>query len=94
MKKSRSSEITKEQLLEFGMKEAKSDAAMIFPMEKLLSKQKSEDGGRFALCVTRLRNITELCLVMPDTSIIYLNVRTIEELKAFEKCIGSWESAY
>jgi hypothetical protein len=41
-----------------------------------------------------MRNSTEICLSLPDGGILYLNVQSIEELKAFEKAIGSYEPTY
>lgn len=89
--------ITKEQLLEFGMKETTGDERLIFPMEKVISipnDDAEEDEGKLAICVTQMRNQPELCLMMPDGACLYLAAETIEELKIFEKCIASWEPNY
>lgn len=86
------SKITIEQLTDFGMKKTKDP---LFPMIKHLSKgSKADDLGPISLCITRERNVDELCLHLPDGASVYLSVETIEDLKTFEKCIGSWSPVW
>lgn len=85
--------ITKESLLKYGMKEVTGDEKLLIPMKKVLSKS-DEDGTEMGICVTNLRNRNELCLLLPDGGCLYLWVKTIEELEAFEKCILSYEPNY
>jgi hypothetical protein len=90
-------EITKENLITFGMKETEGDEKMIFPMKKVISIQNEdadEDEGDLAICVTQMRNASELCLMLPDGACIYLDVQSIEDLQTFEKCIASYEPNY
>jgi hypothetical protein len=86
-----STEITKESLLEYGMKEYDN---VLFPMQKNLSENENEnqEEGILAICITQMRNITEICLLMPNGNIIFLNVNSIEELQQFENCIESYDS--
>ena len=87
-------EITKESLISYGMKVTDDE---LFPLKKGIGitdeNEDEEDVGELAICVTVMRNESELCLSMPDGSLLYLNVESIEELVAFEKCIGSFEFA-
>jgi hypothetical protein len=85
--------ITKESLLKYGMQEVTDESKMIIPMKKVLTSS-SEDGTEMAICVTNLRNKSELCLMLPDGSCLYLWVKTIEELQIFEHCILLYESNY
>lgn len=87
-------EITKENLIEFGMKETTGDSKIIFPMEKVISIPNDEIDGELAICLTRMRNREEFCLMLPDGSCLYLNVNSMEDLRTFEKCIESWEPNY
>lgn len=90
-------EITKENLITFGMKETEGDEKMIFPMKKVISipnEDADEDEGELAICVTQMRNASELCLTLPDGSCIYLAAESIEDLQTFEKCIASYEPNY
>jgi hypothetical protein len=89
--------INKENLILYGMTENKGDGSFIMPMEKVISvpnEDADEDEGDLAICVTTMRNSTEICLRLPDGAVIYLNVQSIEQLKAFEKCIGCYEPPY
>lgn len=90
-------EITKENLITFGMKETEGDEKMIFPMKKVISipnEDADEDEGELAICVTQMRNVSELCLMLPDGACIYLAAESIEDLQTFEKCIASYEPNY
>ncbi|MGK0174056.1 MAG: hypothetical protein ACI9AT_000419 [Ulvibacter sp.] len=80
--------ITSDSLKDFGMKLTTEDP--IFPMRKTISIGDKED-GEIMIAITKMRNKPELCLSLPDGAIIYLNIQTIEELEAFEKCIESWD---
>lgn len=82
-------EITKESLIAFGMKEVGGEARAIFSMNKVISV--GED--TMSICVTNVRNASELCLILPDGAFLYLKAESIEDLQRFEKCIGSYESA-
>jgi hypothetical protein len=84
----RESTITKEQLIEFGMVET---GDPFVPMRKVLGEGEE---GEISINVTHERNITELVLRLPDGAAIFLTIATIEELKAFEMCIGSWSPNY
>lgn len=93
--KNKTENITKEQLIEFGMKETEGDSAIIFPMAKVISiPQDDQADDELSICVTQLRNQTEICLKLPDGSTLYLCPENIEELKTFEKCIESYEPIY
>mgnify|MGYP003435836453 FL=1 len=94
-------EITKESLLEYGMIETKGDESLLFPMKKVISvknhldeEMEEDEDGELAICITRLRNQVELCLSMPDGSILYLAPKSIEDLQAFERCIESYEPVF
>ena len=90
-------EITKENLITFGMKETEGYKKMIFPMKKVISipnEDADEDEGELAICVTQMRNASELCLMLPDGACIYLAAESIEDLQTFEKCIASYEPNY
>lgn len=80
--------ITKEQLIEFGMIPS---IDRVIPYEKVIGE--GED-GKLAICVTLERNIQEIALFMPDGAVLYLCPVSIEHLKMFESCIGSWSPAY
>ena len=85
----KNSSITKEQLIEFGMVET---GDPVHPMEKLLSdKVEGSEFDPISLCVTHMRNIPELCLMLPDGACIYLAIGNIKDLKIFAKSIQSWE---
>ena len=91
--------ITKEQLIEFGMIETTGDEKIIFPMRKVISLPKESDDeddelGEIAICIDMLYNSPRLVLSLPDGSSLGICVETIDELKAFEKCIGSFEPYY
>jgi len=93
--------ITKENLINhFGMVETEGDEKLLFPMKKVISvknhldEEMEEDEGELAICVTMLRNKSELCLSMPDGSILYLTPRHIEDLNIFERCIESYEPVF
>jgi guanylate kinase len=83
--------ITKESLLEFGMIQKDSP---IYPLEKVISVDDNPNEGHISICVTHVRNTSELCLMMPDGACIYIGPESIEELKVFEKCILAWEPNY
>ena len=87
-------EITKENLINhFGMVETEGDEQIIFPLKKVISipnEDAEEDEGELAICITRMRNQAELCLSMPDGSVLYLAPQSIEDLQAFERCIESY----
>ncbi|TRZ80535.1 hypothetical protein D4R86_04245 [bacterium] len=83
--------ISKEQLLKFGMKENTGEESVVFPMSKVIGKSDSKDYGNMIIALTTLRNESELCLYMPDGSILYLKPQDIDELIIFESCIESWE---
>lgn len=90
--------ITKESLIAFGMKETEGDEKLLFPMKKVISipnedAVEDEEQGELAICVTQMRNKSELCFMMPD-GCIYLSVQSIEDLEAFERCIGTYEPHY
>lgn len=92
-------EISKDTLINhFGMTETVGDERISFPIKKVISLPREnhdeEDEGELAICVTQMRNKAELCLLLPDGALIFLYVKTIEELKAFEKCIASYEPNY
>ena len=84
--------ITKETLEQFGMKRTEAPLNLIIPMEKVLYQD--EEGGKMAICITNFRNASELCLMIPGGHCIYINANSIEELTAFEKCLGAWEPNY
>ena len=88
--------ITKAQLIKFGMKENKGVEKLVFPMEKIISLPNPEDPdeGTLSIYVTNMHNKSELALSLPDGGLIYLYCKTIDELKAFERCIGSYEPNY
>lgn len=84
--------ITKESLIEFGMKENEGDAKVIFPFEKILSQEPDEEGNNLSLVITNMRNVAELALMLPDGGILYLGgIQSIEELEIFEKAITEYE---
>jgi hypothetical protein len=91
-------QITKDSLLNYGMKETGNEEQILFPMKKVISIPNQnlgeEDEGEMAICVTTMRNQTEICLLMPDGAILYLCPQNIEELYNFEKCIQYWEPNY
>ncbi len=99
-------EITKDSLLAYGMKETEGDEALLFPLKKIISvganddsdeddeENYQDDEGELAICLTQMRNAPELCLMMPDGACLYLSIGNIEELEAFEKCVESWEANY
>jgi hypothetical protein len=80
--------ITKESLAAFGMQDVKDPGVS---MEKLLG---GTDEDCIALQVTHYRNVPEIVLCLPGGHLLYLNVSSIEELTAFEKCISSFEPNY
>jgi hypothetical protein len=84
--------ITKETLLEFGMTITEAPLNLIIPMEKVLYQ--NAEGGKLAICVTNFRNASELCLMVPGGHCIYINPKSIEDLKTFEQCLGAWEPNY
>ncbi len=98
-------EITRDNLINhFGMVETEGMEKIIFPLKKVISianentyqeeEEGEEDEGELAICVTLLRNQSELCLAMPGGSILYLVPESIEQLQAFESCIESFEPVY
>ncbi len=91
-------EITKENLINhFGMVETQGDEKLMFPLKKVISvpnEDAEEDEGELAICVTTMRNKSELCLSMPDGSVLYLAPQSIEDLQAFERCIESYEPVF
>lgn len=88
------STITKEQLLEFGMTETEGIEVHITPLRKIIGKPEDSENGTLAIVITREYNTNALALKLPDGSTLFLNCNTIEELKAFEKCIGMWTPVY
>ena len=80
----------------FGMIETQGDEQIMFPLKKVISvlNEESEEERELAICITRLRNISELCLSMLDGNILYLAIDNIEDLKVFERCIESYEPVY
>lgn len=91
--------ISKETLLEYGMIKTIGDSALIWPMEKVISVDEegnpaTKEEEKMAICITHIRNDTELCLMLPDGNCLYLRPESIEELKTFEKCIESYEPNY
>jgi hypothetical protein len=91
--------ITKEQLIEFGMKETEGDEKAIVPMKKVISLPKEPEDeddelGEIAICIDMQYNAPRLVLSLPDGSTLGICAETIDELKAFEKCIGSFEPYY
>lgn len=92
--KQENSSITKEQLIEFGMTEPEGDEKLLFPLEKRLTEP-NEDGTYMAICVTMMRNTSELCLMLPQGGgCLYLSIANIEQLKTFEQSLSSYESNY
>lgn len=88
------SSITKEELIKFGMVESDDP---VHPMKKIISIQgdnEDDEEGEISLAITRMRNVPELCLHLPDGATVYLAISSIKQLKDFEKCIGSWEPSY
>jgi len=84
--------ITKESLIKYGMKETGNIAC---PLEKVISVEPDEDGGYLAISLTLYYSGSmQLTLMMPGGAAIYLNIRSIEELEAFEKCIAVYEPNY
>ena len=85
--------ITREQLMAFGMEEPQDGEHIAFPLAKSLSRKHPTDSlGAISLCVTRLRNVSELCLLLPNGAVLYLNgVESVEELEVLEKAITGWE---
>jgi len=87
--------INKENLILYGMTEV--GCSFVTPMKKVISvpnEDEEDNEGELSICLTNMRNTTEICLSLPDGGILYLNVQSIEQLKAFEKCIGSYEPTY
>lgn len=82
------STITKEQLIEFGMVET---GGLVMPLKKVLGES---EAGQISIAVTLERNTPEIILSLPDGAHVLLSVASIEQLKAFEACIVSWESNY
>ena len=85
--------ITKEKLIEFGMVETSGDESLLMPLKKVIAED-AEDGCEMSIGLSLVRNVPELCLLMPSGDCLFLVVETIEELKIFEKCIASWEPNY
>ncbi len=85
-------EITKENLLKYGMVENTGGDSTIFPLIKTIGKD--DEVGELSIAITRMRNSPELCLLLPDGATLYLNIKTIDELEAFEKCIAEYEPNY
>ncbi len=79
--------ITKESLLIYGMKP---DHTGFFTLSKTIADANG-DLDKMAIAVDHSRNVAQLCLALPDGSTLYLNVKSIEELQAFENCIQSYE---
>lgn len=84
--------ITKEQLIEFGMIETTGDEKVLFPLKKVISEasDNGEDDGELSICVYMGR----LALLLPDGALIYILAESIDELKAFEKSIAGYEPNY
>jgi hypothetical protein len=86
-------EITKESLIAFGMKVPNDGTEILYPLEKELGKD--EFGGVLALVVTNENNRSELCLKLPGGDTLFLGgIKTIEELRIFEKSISSYQPNY
>lgn len=88
------STITKEQLIEFGMTETEGIEVHITPLRKVIGKSEDTEHGDLSIVITREYNTDALALKLPDGGTLFLTCKTIEELKAFEKCIGMWTPAY
>lgn len=85
-------EITKEDLIEFGMKENKGYDKILYPMEKILGEGEE---GTIALVITNQHNRSEFAIVLPSGDTLFLvGVKSIEDLKCIERCITSWEPNY
>ena len=83
------SEITKEQLEEFGMVKNTDVDNFIIPIEKVLGECEE---GVLAIVVTQERNKAELALKTPSGETIYLGgVQNIHLLNTTERCITEWE---
>lgn len=86
---------TKEDLIEFGMREETDGLEkVLFPMKKVISVEQESSGDEMAICITSQRNVHEICLILPDGGCLYLSPESMDELKIFEKCITSYESNY
>lgn len=83
--------IKEQDLLEYGF--TKIDDYIAGPFEKHLSLP-DEDGGRLTLMLTFERNNAEFALQLPDGSKLFLQVDNLNQLKAFERSIQSWEPIY
>lgn len=81
-------EITKDSLLAFGMAMT---GDPVHPMSKTLGE--SEE-GKLSIAVTRMYNIDQIALFMPDGGALYLGPASIEDLQAFEKMILHYEPNY
>lgn len=86
--------ITKEDLLKYGFIEDKED--VFFPLKKSfenIDHNFGSDEGEQFIAVTTLNNSQEFCFV--DTargSILYLNPKSLNDLKIFEEMVSSIES--
>ena len=94
-KQKQSGMITKEQLIKFGMKETEGDEKAITPMKKVISLPNEDNElGEISICINMQYNSPRLILSLPDGSMLEICAKTIDELKVFEKCIGSFEPYY
>lgn len=63
----------------------------IVPLSKTIGF--SADGSKIAIVLTRERNTPEIALSTPD-GMLFLNVKTVADLKVFEQFISGYESNY
>ena len=78
-------------LLDFGMEEVTTVDKMVIPMRKVIQ---SIDEGDFSICLTTMRNIPEFCLMFPSGDMLYLKIKSIQDLMEFESRIGDFDPNY
>ena len=86
--------ITKENLIKFGMIETTDDSKFLYPIGKELFEDSSESS--LMLVITRERNIEEFALLLPDGggTLFLGGIANMDQLKAFQDAITSWEPKY
>lgn len=92
--------ITREQLIEFGMKINVADDKFIYPMKKNLGRAREDEDDEDSevisldLVITREYNKPQLAIVCPGCTLFLDGVQSIEDLKVIERCISSFEPSY
>ena len=82
-------EITKENLIKFGMVESPKDEAFLFPMKKPIMADHLA-GETVYMAITNIRNQSEPCIMVPN-GIIILKASTIEQLQLIEDSMLAYE---